>query len=187
MTSGSGDWRQVATVRAGSNGDTASRGGDWRGAAIQLAATMVEMQGKEGTVENKGRSGCSGSDNSSGSKEAVTGKKGEEERWKRRLGSAGGSRNDSARAAGRKGYHDSEWQWRQDDSQGLRQRRRCYEQVGYGHESLMEMSKQRLVSDRKRLRMVRLLQRRAQLRQREEEVEEAAARVWDHWLCTAKG
>ncbi|RWW61640.1 hypothetical protein BHE74_00031291 [Ensete ventricosum] len=146
------------------------------------------MQGKEGTVENKGRSGCSGSDNSSGSKEAVTGKKGEEERWKRRLGSAGGSRNDSARAAGRKGYgHDSEWQWRQDDSQGLRQRRRCYEQVGYGHESLMEMSKQRLVSDRKRLRMVRLLQRRAQLQQREEEVEEAAARVWDHWLCTAKG
>ncbi|RRT51067.1 hypothetical protein B296_00047802 [Ensete ventricosum] len=33
-TGGSGDWRQVAAVRVSSNGDAASRGGDWRGAVI---------------------------------------------------------------------------------------------------------------------------------------------------------
>ncbi|RRT61870.1 hypothetical protein B296_00014587 [Ensete ventricosum] len=87
---GSGDWREVAAVRA------ASRGGDWRGAVIvagdgcgcgeevgqrwiRQLAVVVEMRGKEGTAESKGRRGCSGS------KEASTGKKGEEERWQMRL------------------------------------------------------------------------------------------------------
>ncbi|RZR73585.1 hypothetical protein BHM03_00025936 [Ensete ventricosum] len=86
-------------MRAVSNGDAASRGGDWRGAAIvaddgcgcgedvgqrwiwQLAATMVEMQGKEGMAKSKGSRGCSTSSN----KEAAIGKKEEEERWQRRL------------------------------------------------------------------------------------------------------
>ncbi|RWW45591.1 hypothetical protein BHE74_00048561 [Ensete ventricosum] len=96
-------------MRADSNGDAASRGGDWRGVAIvaskgcgcreevgqhwirQLVAAMVEMQGKEGTVESKGRRGCNGS------KEATVGKKGEEERWHRKVGSAGGSRKGRGR------------------------------------------------------------------------------------------
>ncbi|RRT56162.1 hypothetical protein B296_00001164 [Ensete ventricosum] len=86
-------------MRAGSNGDAASRGGDWRGATIvaddgcgcgedvgqrwiwQLVATMVEMQGKEGTTKSKGSRGCSASSN----KEAAIGKKEEEERWQRQL------------------------------------------------------------------------------------------------------
>ncbi|RWV99650.1 hypothetical protein GW17_00037443 [Ensete ventricosum] len=87
----------MAAVRADSNGDAANRGGDWRGATImasdgygeevgqhwiqRLAAAVVEMQGKEGTTESKERKGYSGS----GSKEATIGKKGEDERWQRRL------------------------------------------------------------------------------------------------------
>ncbi|RRT39013.1 hypothetical protein B296_00052541 [Ensete ventricosum] len=81
----------LKSEKAGNNGDAASRGGDWRGATIvagdgcdcgeevgqhwirQLAATMVAMQGKEGTIESKGRRGCSDSD----SKEAAIGKKGQ--------------------------------------------------------------------------------------------------------------
>ncbi|RRT59776.1 hypothetical protein B296_00014362 [Ensete ventricosum] len=34
---GNDDWRQVAAVRAGSNGNVASRGGDWRGAMIMAS------------------------------------------------------------------------------------------------------------------------------------------------------
>ncbi|RWW33204.1 hypothetical protein BHE74_00000726 [Ensete ventricosum] len=97
---------QVASVRVGSNSDAASRGGDWRGATIvagdgcgygeevgqhwirQLAATVVEMQGKEGTAESKGHRGRSDIDN----KEAAARKKGEEERWQRRGRSAGALR-----------------------------------------------------------------------------------------------
>ncbi|RZR86159.1 hypothetical protein BHM03_00013301 [Ensete ventricosum] len=213
----SGGNREVQHKGAAARQEAAmSGGGNWR----QVAT------GKEGTTKSKGRRGCNCSD----SKEVAVGKKGEEERWQRRLGSTGGSKNDSFGSVGRvnkaKGVikrrawlggsnnnvavrgnvaakeaavstfgvddgvvvvddssHNSGWQQRQGDSRGLQQQRCCCARVGYDQGSLMELSKQWLASDRKRLRMAQLLQRRAWLRQRrlrrrEEEAEETMARVW---------
>ncbi|RRT33055.1 hypothetical protein B296_00037870 [Ensete ventricosum] len=122
------------------------------------------MQGKEGTTKSKGRRGCNYSDN----KEVAAGKKGEEGRWQRQMGSTGGSRNDSFGSAGR--VSKANGVIKVATGRGGRKRAAVVTGVAAGE-------RQEEVEDGT------LLQRRAWLRQRrlrrrEEEAEETVARVW---------